>query len=478
MRQDSNLETEPLLPEWLTRRRIYRGWWIVLVGFLLLAVAARAQVETGFTLQRELDMARIRAGQEAFPTYTDFYLLIGVTLIVAPVVGFLVDRFGPAAVTVPVMVGAAIVFAAAGFTDEIWLAYLAWLVTMGILAGAVLIGFAKAAIFLFSRNRGKALAVLLAGVTLAPLAPMPMFRFQRAIYWLFPYDYTRGVWPDVRGFSLLSLTDIAVLLAIGSIPLYFLLRRRLRDGGSIGAKRLLVVNDTEPSREEGAHMQPLPELSLPLRSILLRRSYLLLLAACALQASAILVLPLLPIVFVLQDLLGYSQVLFPLRVSESSSQFGSVSAEAILLGVIVLLVSGVLTDRFGSRRVALGTIVMQLICVAILAFEIEGWSVLVFTMAIGVGVGILCVPIVALVAEYSGTRHFGLMLGILASTSLGGYALAAELVSYIPMEIQFDLLPYITLAPLAIALVLILLMKRPQPAVPNPPVAETEPQVA
>ena len=463
---------EDFLERWANPKRIYRGWWIVLVGFFLLAVAARAQVETGFTLQLELEMARTRAGQEAFPTYTDFYLLIGVTFIFAPVVGFLVDRFGPAAVTVPVMVGAAIVFAAAGFTDEIWLAYLAWLVIMGILAGAVLIGFAKAVIFLFSRNRGKALAVLLAGVTLAPL--LPFIRFGRIGYWLFPYDYTRGVWPDVRGFSL-NLTDIAILLAIGSILVYLLWRRRLLHRESTRGEGFSTEHDLGAAVEQKPTVPPVPEPSPPLRSILLSRSYLLLLAACGIQASAILALPNLPVVFVFQDLLSYSQVFFPLRVSESWSPFGGVSAEAILLGVIVLLVSGVLTDRFGSRRVALGTIVMQLICVAILAFEIEGWSVLVFTMAIGVGVGILCVPIVALVAEYSGTRHFGLMLGILASTSLGGYALAAELVSYIPMEIQFDLLPYITLAMLA--LILILLMKRPQSAAPNPPVAETEPQV-
>ena len=316
MRQDSNRETEPLLPEWLTRRRIYRGWWIVLVGFFLLAVAARAQVETGFTLQLELEMARTRAGQEAFPTYTDFYLLIGVTFIFAPVVGFLVDRFGPAAVTVPVMVGAAIVFAAAGFTDEIWLAYLAWLVIMGILAGAVLIGFAKAVIFLFSRNRGKALAVLLAGVTLAPL--LPFIRFGRIGYWLFPYDYTRGVWPDVRGVpQVFQLIDIAILLAIGSILVYLLWRRRLLHRESTRGEGFSTEHDLGVAVEQKPTVPPVPEPSPPLRSILLSRSYLLLLAACGIQASAILALPNLPVVFVFQDLLSYSQEFFPLRVSES-----------------------------------------------------------------------------------------------------------------------------------------------------------------
>ena len=130
MRQDSNLETEPLLPEWLTSR-LHRGWWVVVLGFFVLAVASRAQVETGFELLANLDRIRAAAGQEGFPTNTEYYLIVGVVLVLAPVIGFLVDRFGPSAVVVPVMVGTSITFAAESIVDEFWLQQLTWLVLWG-----------------------------------------------------------------------------------------------------------------------------------------------------------------------------------------------------------------------------------------------------------------------------------------------------------------------------------------------------------
>ena len=465
---------EDFLKRWANPKRIYRGWWIVLVGFFLLAVAARAQVGALFGLWMELDRSIVRGGQEGFPSNADINLRIGMILILAPVVGFLVDRFGPAITILPIVVGAAIVFAAANFTGEIWLLYLAWLVIEGILAGSLLIGFAKAVIFLFSRNRGKALAVLLAGVTLAPL--LPFIRFGRIGYWLFPYDYTRGVWPDVRGVpQVFQLIDIAILLAIGSILVYLVWRRRLLHRESTRGEGFSTEHDLGAAVEQKPTVPPVPEPSPPLRSILRSRSYLLLIAASGLQASVLVLALFTP---------GYWtnwHIVFPLRKVYSAFPFYDEPIAAYLLGALVLLGTGVLADRFGGRRVLIGTMVAQFACVVAAGSGNLVVDNLAFAIGVGAGAGGLSAAALIVLTEYWGTRHFGVLLGILASFAVGVHGLVTRL--YLPAMFERDFWPpyvflfLISLALLAIALVLILLMKRPQSAVPNPPMAKAEPQV-
>ncbi len=467
--QDRDYGAEQPRREWPARRRLYRGWWVVLVGFFALTIASRAQVDTGFDILSSLERGRVRAGQEGFPTNTEYYLLIGVILVLAPVAGLLVDRFGPSAVIVPVMVGASVTLAFTGITGEIWLGQLTWLVLWGVLAGALLIGFVKAVTPWFLQNRGKALAVLLAGVMLAPVLPFP--RIQRIAHWFLPYDFSRGVWPDFR---MLQVVDISVLLMIGIIPAYFVLRRRFRNSWSARREGLLLIEKDEPDEEEEPSVVPVDEETPTLKTIFLDRSYLLLVVASGLQASAIALLPL-----VGSGFWSYVTLPSPLRVSQSLWPFGIVPIDIAVTGAIVVLVSGILTDRFGGRRVALGTIVTQLICVGIVVLEIEGVNILAFAIAIGAGVGVLCVPIVFLIAEFAGTRHLGVFLGILASVTLGSYWLARE--QYVSAAIESDFLipyswlPHINVVMLILALILIILMKRPQPA----PIVETpEPQAA
>ena len=466
--QDEDYGTEPLLPEWLTRRRLYRGWWVVILGFFLLAVSARAQVETGFALLMDLDRPRVVARQDGFPTNTEYYLLIVVILVLAPVVGLVVDRFGPIVVILPVMVGSAIAFATERIIDEFWLQRLTWMMLWGVLAGSLLIGFIKAVTSWFIRHRGIALAALLAGVMVAPAIPFP--RIHSIAYWLIPYDYSRGVWPDTR---MIQVIDISILLVIGIIPAYFLLRSRFRNSWSARRESFILTDNQEADEEEEPNVAPVDSKSPPLKSTLMSRSYLLLLAASGLQASAIVLLP-----SVVRDFWAYSTLLSPLRVSVSLWPTGGALIYLPLTGIIVLLTTGVLADRFGGRRVVLGTIVTQLVCVIVLALGFEGWNILAFHVAIGAGVGVLCVSIVVLLFEYWGFKHFGLLLGTIASFTLGAYWLGSRIYYSAAMAMDswfYGWLPFTSMALLFFALVLILLIKRPQY---RNATAESEPQVA
>ena len=459
---------EDFLKRWTNPKHVYRGWWIVLVGFFLLAVAARAQ--GGALFELEMEFRQLRTGTDDFPQAFDVYLGLVAAVIVALIVGYAVDRFDPEVVILPILVGAATLSFVAEISDNLWLRYFAWVVIMAALAGVLLIGFAKVVTSWFSRHRGKAFAVLLAGIMLAPALPFP--RIHRVGYWLFPYDYSRGVWPDLRQ---IQLVDPAVLFVVGSAVAYFVLRSRFRNNWSARRESVLLRDDQEPDEEEGPKIAPVDERSRPLKSILFGRSYLLLIAASGLQASVLVLALFTP---------GYWtnwHIVFPLRKVYSAFPFYDEPGAAYLLGALVLLGTGVLADRFGGRRVLIWTMVAQFACVVAAGSGNIVVDNLAFAIGVGAGAGGLSAAALIVLTEYWGTRHFGVLLGILASATLAAYMLAREL--YYPAMSEkdywllYDWLPYVVLAMLALALLLILLMKRPQSAVPNPPVAETEPQV-
>ncbi len=466
--QDRDYRTEPLLPEWLTSRRLYRGWWVVLVGFFLLAVAIRAQTHTDLIF--EMDRASTRAGSDAFPSAFDIYLFLSLAIIVAAIAGYAADRMRLVSAVIPIMSGAAVIFVAAELIEDNWVLYLAWLVIDGALAGALLIGFAKATTALFISNRGRALSALLAAVILATILPLP--RIHRFLYWILPSDLARVVRPDVPGFQPLSLIDIAFLFVPGIILAYLLLRRLLANDVFAHSKGQFVSDDPEVAKEQKPTVQITPESSLPLRSVLLNHPHLLLLLASACQTSAIL---LLPRVLIGAGLYSFSPHYFPARLAEGLWLFQEPQPEVVLVGVLAVVVTGVLVDLYGARRVVMGAMVTQLICVTAIYIGIGDWSTLALAVVIGTGAGILCVPIIVLQVEYWGIERFGLALGILAATSLGVFVLFRELLSFVTPETQSEVIPYVVVALLSIALLLVLLMKKPRDRTPS---AENEPQVA
>ena len=465
---------EDFLKRWTNPKHGYRGWWIVLAGFLLLAVVTRLQ--GGFY---DAWQWGLRRDADWFPGEFEFYVLAGVAFALAPLIGYAVDRRGSLVVVMPMLIGSVIVFAASEFLEETWLLFLSWLVTMGIIGGVLLIAFAKTVTARFKQHRAKALAVLLAGVMLAPLVPMFRFQFHRVVYWLLPYDFSRGVWPDVREPHAFALIDVSVMLALAIIPAYLLLKRHPPDDSSVRREGIFVTEDAAKVDEQSSNEGSVPEPIAPLRFILLSRSYLLVLAACAFQASTLFVLP-----SVIGEGFTMSHMAYA-PVHNSLSMWPLMDSPRmgiILPGAAALFLTGFLADRFGSRNALLVSISLQLVFFLAAAIPIDGWSEVCFGIVTGTGVGALSAATLSLLSEYWGLKYFGLTLGLLASATLIGALIGAELLPHSIYErdplIPYLLLPLVILLLLTIALILVLLMKRPQPAVPNPPMAEAEPQVA
>ncbi len=420
MNEQDREPSAPLIP-----RQIYYGWWIVLAGFLLILIATALQGDTRFIL--ELELARL----EGFSRTFSVYLYGGLIVVLAPVVGHLVDRFPVPAIVVPVLVALPLLLVLATFSSQIWSLYLAWIVILAVLPGVLHITFAKAATAWFKRHLGIVYGLLFAALSLAQLvADVSGSGLIQRFTWPFTVDLERG--------APLS-PDLALALPMLGVLLFFLLR-----------SQAFVL-----------------DAWLPLHSILLHRSYLALLAACVCQASAVLLLHL--------AVNGLSWSYFPLfsPLRLAAVPFSETPLGVVLPGVAALLLTGVLADRFGGRRVALGTIVAQAACVVIVAIDVEGWNVVAFSVAAGTGVGTLCVPIVLLLTEYYGRRHFGLMLGALTGGTLCGYILMTSLIHFMFEESSLNWPPFLAVFLLAIALLLIFLMKRPQHQ--NAP-AESAPQ--
>ena len=443
---------EDFLKRWANPKRIYRGWWIVLVGFLLILFAALLLRETDFLLSMEL--FRLRPGSATFFVPFDFYLWQGVVVLLAPVVGLIADRFGPQSVVVPPLIALPISLGFTVFSDNTWFLYLAGVAFVAVLAGALHIVLTRAVTSWFRQHRGVVYAVLFAAPAVVPLfSKIGRFGLGRQFGWLYPYEPFAGAYAPEWTYY---LPNLAFVVAILSIPLFFLLRRRPQGGESEG---LFVKEGLRAMDAQASGGPPDNEHSLPLRSSLLDRSFLLLLAACASQATALLLLPVAKVRFVgssnwilqLQLPDGFWTVLWPTWMGEGD----------LLAGVAALLLIGILTDRFGGRRVAIGTVILQLVCVVAMFTSIGGWTGVTISVVIGAGVGTFCVPIVVLLAEYWGTRHFGLMLGILAGAALGGHSLATKLLFSGLFGDPFLMAAFAVPELLLISVVLILLMKRP-----------------
>ena len=453
--QDRDYGTEPPHPEWPARRRLYRGWWVVLVGFFVLAVAARGQ---GVTFpQLVMEFRQLRPGEDS-PQDFDIYLGLLVAVVMALVVGYAIDRFDASKVLIPIIAGVALFFFFAHISDHLWVRYFAWFVIMAFLTGALLIGFAKVAASWFRRHRGKAFAVLLAGVLLSPM--LPIIRFERIMYWFLPYDFSQGVWPDTRGGIYgISLIDVSVLLALGVIPAYFVLRRRFRNSWSARREGFLIIENHEPDEEEPSVMQ-VDEETPTLKSILVSRPYLLLVIASGLQASL-----LVRGQFSIES--GFSaQVAFPLREVYNSYplSYGE-PATPYVLGAFVLLLTGVLADRFDGRRVLLWAMAAQIASVIAMGSGNSFVSSMASAIIVGAGAGALSAATLLILTEYWGTRHFGVLLSILASFAVGLNELASQVFWSVMYGRTFwpsdFLLGLIVLALFAIAFRLILLIKRP-----------------
>ena len=426
------------------RRPIYFGWWIVLAGLVALAVVEFADNSFPNRFFYSTNTTNV-----LFGTIATFLLVTLALNLLRPFVGHLADRYGPRYLAAPALLIGGLSSIALSRLEPGWLPYAAAVLIGGGLSLTMHIVMATAVANWFSRNRGKAFALLLMGPAVALFLPA----------------LSIGLWINLlslrddasEAFSGRSFAGYEVLVAgivmIGlAVPLAVLLRQR-PDGSGASLEK-------EGSAEYPLDAEPSPQ---PLTTILKSRQYLLYIVALSLQASAI----------------GAIRITTGSALDNSLTTigarwFGDVVIATAVVVAVGLFVTGALSDRYDRRKVVAGILGAQLVCSLVLVLATDEIAVLALAIVIGGGVGALSAANLALQAELWGRRRFGLLLGIQMSAALflSGVWVSitfiirgffGDLTTGIDEETAGYLLVIIGAAvPLAVALALILLMRRPR----------------
>src|ERR1700737_1236267 len=205
----------------LTRLPFFYGWVIVGVTFVTMAIGVNAR--TAFSLVFAPVITEF--GWDRGVTAGAFSFGFLVSAAVSPLIGRMMDRFGPRGVMelgVALMGGGLLL---APLTTQPWHMYL----TMGVLvgAGSVCLGYSGKSLFLpnwFNRRRGLAMGLAFAGVGIGSVTLLPWVQLM----------IEQTGWRTAR-------PAMGILVLVALAPINLLLRKRPEDIG------LLPDGDAAPS---------------------------------------------------------------------------------------------------------------------------------------------------------------------------------------------------------------------------------------
>ena len=450
------------------RTRIFYGWWIVLagagVGLLISLLNAHGALDLPIRETRSIPVIQLLLVASPAILFIPF-------LVLRPIVGLLADSFGPRPLIVPALLVSGLAFLGVSNLKEEWQAYLILTLVVECLAFLAPIVMATAVVNWFVRSRGKALALLLSGATIASALQLVVLILLlevaiRAEVTATDSGASTGWYPTT------SLIAGTALLAL-AIPIFLVLRKSPGMSATTAGSNGPTGNDANSQAQRDLSNDVGQQFPQSRRAIIFSRPYMLFVGAVTLQPLAVNA-----IYFSLGTAVLDSLFFFSFR------WFGLVGLVSALVSLAFLFLFGALSDMFDKRLVVAGTFALQLLCAILVIFTTNELVTVLLQVAVAVGIGTNSAVSLALLADYWGRRHFGFLMGAAMSVAAFVYffwATALPLMIYGDsgeVDVTHPKIAVTAILPLAIALILILLMKRPQSAVPNPPVAETEPQVA
>jgi MFS family permease len=351
--------------------KVFYGWWIVITCFFIVFYVS-GTVFFGFTAFFE---PLVKEFGWSYTQVSFAASLRGWGLaIFGPVIGFLVDRFGPRKLIFcgMIMVGLGLILLSA--TNSLLMFYSSFLfLSLGAIGcmGVVLV---VAVGNWFKKNLGKALGIVTCGSGAGGLLILPIVQLISSYQWR-------------NTFIVLGLG----MLALG-IPLSFIIRNRPEQYG------YLPDGESSPNSVPAEERQD-KEVEISFREILRHRSFLYLLLSEVIRMMSVSA--------VIIHVMPY------LSSMGISRQIAGMTAAAIpLVGIVGTFGFGWLGDIF-EKRYLLG-MAIGLIGLGMLAFcYVEShWFIFVFLLLFSPGFGGSMVLIRAIQREYFGRHSFGKVLGI------------------------------------------------------------------
>lgn len=352
--------------------------------------------------------------------------------ILSPVTGIMVDRWGPRRT---MLIGFFV--AGAGFMllsriQNLWQYYLVFiLIAFGLAAGSFVVIAAVLSNW-FTRKRGRAISILMLGPGLAGVLGgtwifiIPIFGWRTTLF--------------MAGLGFWVICIPLALLLIRDRPEHYGLRP---DG------------DVEPLDGASEDAQR-AEQTVPLRTILLSRSYLQYVGALALNGASFSV-----VTFAADALSSYGF---------SNTMTGSIFVVGFALPSLpARLIAGWLADTIDKRIVFASALAMQMTGTLLFAVATTPWMAIMAAALIGMGIGSNSPVRLALQAEYWGRSVFGRLAGIQMGVS-SIPAIASPLFVGWVFDTYGTYRPAfgIVAIPLALSVVLALTIRRPASLTPEP----------
>ena len=376
----------------LNPRNMFYGWWIVSVGVVLAIINGSFYVY-GFgvfylPLLNELGTTRAALGG-----------VIGLARLegglIAPIAGWLIDKFGPRKLLYIGLSTVGICFLLLSVITKLWMLYVVFMLiaTGSSFGGGRPISVAVANWFL--RKRARALGILLAGIGLGGSGVFFVAWITESFGWR------------------TSAIVAALCYFFIAIPLVSLVYHKPEDLGlhpdGIPVEQSLSTNSAD---------EPL-ELELTPKQALQSISFWLLAIAFAAWSVTVTVVAIYHIPFLIEDL-GTSPV-----------QAASIASLTLLLSVPGRIIFGWIGDILNIRILLSATLYVQAISILIMSLVTSPSWVPLYMALLGPSYGGSASLRQAIVAHFYGRKNFGTISGLLQFVDLPGAVLGPILVGWL-----------------------------------------------
>jgi MFS family permease len=413
------------------KRKFFYGWYIVAasvgLNFYLSVVFFQGFQVFFLPILREFGWSRAL-------TSGAFSLRQLESGLLAPGIGFLVDRFGPRIVILAGVILAGVGMIMLGYVNSLWTFYAAFLLaSLGVSGASHGVSWAVAVANWFDRLRGRALGIAMLGPVVGG-----------------PFVVVVAILEEMLGWRTAIIMLGGGVLIVG-IPLAMVARARPEPYGYLpdGA----VPEETEKSEAEaGGPALEGASNGFTVAQAVSTRDFWVLTVMFA---------------FMFMGISGLMVHLIPMLedMNYSSAQAASILGLLFLLSGIGRIGAGLLADVIEFRIVLAGLIVCQMVGLVVLSMigPSQIWLVGIFALTFGIGFGGTIPLRPFLIMQIFGARAFGALQGLVQGGAIGAGVVGPVFYGWVfDTRGSYDLAIYASLATIVMSIPLVYLLKRPQ----------------
>ncbi|MCC3861584.1 MFS transporter [Pseudemcibacter aquimaris] len=359
--------------------KIFYGWWITIASSVGLSTSP-GQFAFGalglFMIPLTLEFSADRADVALASTY--FTVALALT---SPFIGKIADRFGSKEVLLPSLLAFGLLLASiAFFVNALWQLYIIFALIGILAAGANALPYMRIIGEWFNKRRGLALGIAMAGGGAGYTYVPPMLQ-----YIIDNYSWRHGYY---------TLAAIVLFIALPISALF--LKNTPQEVGH------LPDNEAEASNTTAAVND-----AISFNEVIREKSFWILYLIFALLSFC---------------LYGILSNLVPMLI-DRGMEGSDAAAVAAMLGIAILVSRagiGYFLDKYFAPKVAIVSILLSTIGVAMLAMGVTNMPAYIAALLIGLSIGTEFDLLAYLTTRYFGLSSFGMVYGLMFSAFLVG----------------------------------------------------------